>query len=291
MSEFSVITKTLSKEIDVWETAAKEIHRESELLNRICTNLSITGSAADSIKESLRKVSKQMEEISKGSTVMKTTLQDIICSYENTEKKILELKLKIEEKKITYWDYFKEGFTDNFFQTLISVLLETGYYQIASYINILTALKIGPNTANSFVILNPDIASSTSKFLRNASKGLLGLGFAIDLFGQIKGGENTKDAVIKSVAHLGIGVAIGAVLGSIIPGPGTVAGAVAGLVVGALVTYGANTLFDYIYDNPQRFIEDVEGIWNKVTNVASNVSNMVGNAVCSTYENLGTVFG
>ena len=291
MSEFSVITKTLSKEIDVWEAAAKEIHRESELLNRICTNLSRTGSAADSIKESLRKVSKQMEEISKGSTVMKTTLQDIICSYENTEKKILELKLKIEEKKITYWDYFKEGFTDNFFQTLISVLLETGYYQIASYINILTALKIGPNTANSFVILNPDIASSTSKFIGNASKGLLGLGFAIDLFVQIKGGENTKDAVIKSVAHLGIGVAIGAVLGSIIPGPGTVAGAVAGLVVGALVTHSVNTFFDYIYDNPQRFIEDVEGIWNKVTNVASNVSNMVGNAVCSTYENLGTVFG
>lgn len=61
-------------------------------------------------------------------------------------------------------------------------------------------------------------------------------------------------------------------------------------VVGAVITYGVNTLFDYIYDDPQGFLDDVENCWNKATNVISNVTGKIGNAVSSIFGNIGTVF-
>lgn len=195
-----------------------------------------------------------------------------------------------EENDSSYIDQYKDGFWENFIQELMSVLLESGSYSLASLINMLTALAKGPDGPNSFVILNPNVASSTSKFLSTISKGLCAIGFAIDFTSQLAGGESLKDALIKSGAHLGISVAIGAIIGSVFPGPGTVAGAVVGLVVGAVITYGVNTLFDYIYDDPQGFLDDVENCWNKATNVISNVTGKIGNAVSSIFGNIGTVF-
>lgn len=164
----------------------------------------------------------------------------------------------------------------------------TENYRIASMINNLTALFQGPAGNNSFVILDPNVASSTAKMLKNISKGLMGLGFAIDLVSQLADGESALDAVVKSGCHLGIAVVVGAVIGSIIPGPGTVAGAVVGLAVGTVVTYGLNTLFDYIYDDPEGFIEDVAGAWDKASEVISDVADTIGDAVSGFFGNIGS---
>lgn len=67
-------------------------------------------------------------------------------------------------------------------------------------------------------------------------------------------------------------------------------GAVIGLAIGAVVTYGANTFFDYVYDDPQGFLEDVENCWDKVTNVVSNVADKIGDTVSSVSGTLGTIF-
>lgn len=224
------------------------------------------------------------------------TLQQIVAQYRQVERVILEHKVDInkiapvesEENDSSYMDQYRDGFLENFIQELTSILLESGSYRIASLINMLTAFAMGPDGPNSFVILNPNVASATSKALGIISKGLCAIGFAIDFGSQLAGGESLKDALIKSGAHLGISIAIGAIIGSVLPGPGTVAGAIVGLVVGAVVTYGANTLFDYIYDDPQGFLDDVENCWNKATNVVSNVTNKIGNAVSSIFGNIGT---
>ena len=94
MSEFSLPIKNLAGEKDAWDFAAREINRKRELLNNTCMNLSITGSAADNIKGSLRKVSKQMEEIQKSTVSMKQALIDIIDFYEKKDTEIAKSILR-----------------------------------------------------------------------------------------------------------------------------------------------------------------------------------------------------
>lgn len=240
----------------------------------------------------------EQADYSKNVELLQNALMEIVERYKNTEELISGNKIEVneteavegDENKSSYWDRFKEGFWDNFLQELISTILTSGSYSIASMINMLTALVKGPAGKNSFVILNPNVASSTSKFLSTVSKGLAAIGFAIDFGTQIADGESFGDALIKSGAHLGIGVAVGAIIGSIIPGPGTAAGAIAGLAIGTVITYGVNTLFDYIYDDPQGFLKNAENAWNKATNVVSDVADEIGNAVSGFFGNIGTVF-
>ena len=98
MSEFSVVTRNISKEADLWEFAAREIDRERELINNICKNLSITGSSASIIKGNLRKVSNELGEIRKSSVSMKQALVDIIDFYEKAEATLVNSKMKNHTK-------------------------------------------------------------------------------------------------------------------------------------------------------------------------------------------------
>ena len=292
---YSIELQKVSSVVDNLDEIKKSLVSARKDLERVKNNLN-----ENSFRDIVGVLNRLMEQAdySKNVELLQNALMEIVERYKNAEEVISGNEIKVnkteaveeDENKPGYWNKFKEGFWDNFLQELISTILTSGSYRIASVINMLTALVKGPAGENSFVILNPNVASSTGKFLSAVSKGLAAIGFAIDFGTQIADGESFGDALIKSGAHLGIGVAVGAIIGSIIPGPGTAAGAAAGLAIGTVITYGVNTLFDYIYDAPQDFMKNVEKAWDKATDVVSDVADEIGNAVSGLFGNIGTVF-
>ena len=163
----------------------------------------------------------------------------------------------------TVWESFKE----NFWSDLRNAILEgsgNSMVRVAGLINILTSTARSAGE-NAFVILNPAVIGTTSKIAniggaiaKGAKYGLPVIGAVID-FASMKGaGESTVDAGVKTVAHVGIGIAggkagaaIGAAVGSVIPGAGTAAGAVIGFVAGVAITTVGNLAFDFVYDNKE----------------------------------------
>ncbi len=148
--------------------------------------------------------------------------------------------------------------------------------KFAGWINTSTAIARGPQTANSFVIVNPQVASKTATMTGVGSKlttamnstaakiGIPVVGGVIDYCIMRSDGEEVGDALVKATAHVGIGLAggalgakiggvVGGIVGSVFPGVGTVAvgaiGAVVGFVAGVAITTVGNAIFDTVYDN------------------------------------------
>lgn len=148
--------------------------------------------------------------------------------------------------------------------------------KLAGWINTVTAVAHGPQAANSFVIVNPQVASKTASMASVGNKlttamnstaakvGVPIIGGIIDFGIMVYDGEEVGDAAIKATAHVGIGLAggalgtkigavIGGAIGSVFPGVGTVAvgaiGAVVGFVAGVAITTVGNAIFDTVYDN------------------------------------------
>ncbi len=239
------------------------------------------------------------------------------------------LKSEEEEKLIdALWEDLKNGFKDNITDNVKSGLVEEGLESggnwiaqvVAGRINIHNAIAKGPSTANSFVIIDPNVASKTATMAKNVSTGLkIGIpivGGIIDFAGMKMKGEGTGDALIKATAHVGIGLAggkagaaIGAAIGSVIPGAGTAVGGAIGFVAGVAITTIGNAVFDTIYDNREAIGEAISDTWNAATDwveeKGKQVGKMVdtavdkakgwlsdvGDALSSGWKSLGSVFG
>lgn len=228
----------------------------------------------------------------------------------------------------TLWEDLCNGFKDNIIDDTKSGLVDEGLESggnwiaqiVAGRINIQNAIAHGPATANSFVLIDPNIASKTATMAKNVSTGLKWgipiVGGIIDFAGMKIQGEDTGDALIKATAHVGIGLAggkagaaIGAAIGSVIPGAGTVVGGAIGFVAGVAITTVGNAVFDTIYDNREAIGEAISDTWNAATDWVEEKGRQVGEAVdaavdkakdwlsdvgdawSSGWKSLGSVFG
>lgn len=240
---------------------------------------------------------------------LRTSLQDIVKLYEDTEAGVggMLLSGQLPDYGKGLEQYFNDNFSGNITSDFISKLLESGgnfAVRIAGLTNEFTALARGVGK-NSFIILNPSVAEKTSKLIKGGTwvtngvkYGVPILGGIIDFIGQMGQGADAKDALIKSGAHVAIGLAggeagaaIGAALGSVIPGAGTVIGGVVGFVAGTAITMIGSYTFDYLYDNWDTVVEKVSDVWNDATEAVSDLCDNIGNAVSGTFNYLGTVFG
>lgn len=155
----------------------------------------------------------------------------------------------------------KDSLRDALFESSGKTLVRTG-----GLINVATSTARGVGE-NAFVIVDPNVAQKTSKLIsaggnitKAAKVGLPIIGGIIDFATQKGRGVRTDDALVKSTAHVAIGLAggwaagqagaaLGAAVGSVVPVAGTVVGAAVGFVGGVAISTVGNMAFDYIYDN------------------------------------------
>ncbi|MDE5416366.1 hypothetical protein, partial [Alkalihalobacterium chitinilyticum] len=133
-------------------------------------------------------------------------------------------------------------------------------------------------TVSGGVVTKAAPPSALTSTIRNGARyGPPIVGSAIDFGIQIYNGEDVTDAAVKTVGHLGAGMA-GAAIGSAFP----VAGTAGGFVVGVL----GSMAFDYVYDNKDKI---VQGISDFALRTAETLNN-VGDSVKVFFSGLGSVF-
>ena len=89
MADFTVRPRELKGEAQVWKNARNTLRNSASSMNDICNSLSISGSAAGSIKSALKKSVEQLESLSKSSETVCSTLKDISGAYTKAEATIV----------------------------------------------------------------------------------------------------------------------------------------------------------------------------------------------------------
>ena len=148
------------------------------------------------------------------------------------------------------------------------------------------------------------LVNKLSGFLGDAkfAKALpYGLGAALDFSTQLLGGKHPGEALIKTGAHVGIGIAsakFGAAIGSFGGPIGTAAGAGLGFVLGV----AGSMLFDKVYDDNIEKVEkwigntyegtkkNVKKFVDSVGDTAGKIWDSAGDAVNGFFSGLGSVF-
>lgn len=246
---------------------------------------------------------------------------------EAEQKRLVELAqtnpdMKPPKEIINYFmkdaDEIPKSIIDNLPQDLLNAGVESSGKSIQNFGFLLTTLtgRMGPGGAGNFVMVNPNTSSFTTNLIKTgntvAKVGKYGLpivGGVVDGVTQIAQGEDVGDAMVKSTAHVGIGLAggeagaaIGAGVGSIFPGVGTVAGAAIGFVAGVVITAAGNYVFDKIYDKKDDIMRGAKKVVNNVSektrevgkNIGKEVKSVgdkIGNAATGFMNGLGNVFG
>lgn len=310
MAEFEVNTMKLNVQISSFQKIEREMNDIVMKVSEVQRKLSLKSSYSFEIKRALQQTN---DGIDKEKCIIKSLgncLSDVYSQYDQIERAIAVRENTLENIKEasslngdTLWNNFTSNLKSDIFS---SALKSSGGFigTLAGKINILTSVARSSGE-NAFVIINPNVAETTAAMVKSGNALIAGAKFGLPVIGGIidfvllkSGGENTKDALIKSTAHVGIGVAVGAIVGSVIPGPGTILGAAVGLVAGTVLTTAGNFVFDYIYDNWDDVVSNVkktaDDISNKVNGFVSGVGeavNGIGNAISSSFLSLGTVFG
>jgi hypothetical protein len=185
------------------------------------------------------------------------------------------------ETKIT--DEVVESFSDSLFSFL--------RYNTTAFMD---EGRVAVTTSGVNVVVS-QTPSLLKQFVRlGATKGLPIIGGVFDYAIMSAQGEESRDAVVKAVAHATIGIgagalgaaATGAAIGSVIPGIGTAIGFTVG-VLGSIA-------FDYVWDNKEeigeKISEAVGAIKDKVEEVNKNIVESLKGFV-SGFNCLGSVFG
>lgn len=215
-----------------------------------------------------------------------------------------------EEEAIidTLWDALCQGFKDNILKNYETgfrdEVLSSGGNWVSQIFNTCFTIGRGPETTNSFVLLDDilleDTHKNTAKILdstRNVSKGLnVGLailGGVLDFAEMKLQGEDMGEALFKATAHASIGfaggkagAAIGSIIGSVIPGAGTVVGAVVGTAIGVVatavvstvITSVGNAAFDTMYDNRETIVESIVADVGTSTTVGTIIGSVIPGA-------------
>lgn len=315
MSSFRIVIKGVTNEADNFESISDKLEKHYDSIGNIRKNLShVLGSGYSSINSILGTVMEQIQQEQKSCLSTSRNLEAIAQTYKDTEeslipyytiKSIAELGADADKRMM---DGFGSYFKDNFWSSLRDSIIEGSgntLARVGGLINVVTATARSANTTNGFVILNPNVVSTTSKMISVGSKiatgakiGLPIIGGIIDYAAMRTSGEDRSDAAAKATVHVGIGLAggaagakIGLVVGSVVPGPGNAIGAAVGFVAGVAITTVGSITFDYVYDNWDEITETAKDVGESIVRGAETLTKGIGNAVSSAGEFLGTVFG
>lgn len=321
MSNFVVYPLNAKRETEVLHNISSQMGHINSALEDVKTvvrkNMSHYPQISLSIEHSINDINAEKQRVS----AMGTALGTIMQKYIDTENAVCDNKegwegIKAREAAVfatvhgeahpqngkntvtkgdSLENKFKEEYKKNFKDDLRNAIIESSgetLVKAGGGINVATALARSGGE-NGFIIVNPAVSKHTSKMISTGSKiakgakyGLPLLGAAIDFVSLKHDGKSTGEALVKSGAHLAIGVAggkagaaIGAAIGSVIPGAGTAVGAVVGFVGGVAITTIGNLAFDYIYDKRE---EIVDGVVNGINNVGKKINRF--------FKGLGAVF-
>ena len=230
----------------------------------------------------------------------------------------------------TLWKDIKEnisdGWVENTVQEFIVKALESSgslSLNLASLINVATAIAKGPVSSNSFVILNPSVIGGTNRLMQAGGRfgtfinsvggqyGLAVLGGILDFSLMVKAGESTGTALVKSTSHVivgslagNVGRVIGTCAGSLIPIPvvGPVVGGAVGFATGILISTVSCAVIDAVIDNREKIIEKVTDTVEVVVDATvdfieesgEKVKDFfydVGDALSFGWDSLGSIFG
>ncbi|MBC1251304.1 hypothetical protein HB790_00945 [Listeria welshimeri] len=232
---------------------------------------------------------------------------------ENIKEKNLtsEEKLYLEKAK----QDFKDGKISNtVFESIKSGILSTGIQFIKNAIetkvtdvvvekgvnNIVKWLQestyhfidrgLVPALVDGSVTTFTEAPSLLSQAVRTGARyGIPIIGAAIDYGIQLTQGENTTDAAIKTVGHIGAGMT-GMAIGTAIGGP-------IGTGVGFLIGVGGSMAVDWLYDNKgdivntgKKIAHDISKKVDEGVKTVSKGVKKVGDAVSGFFGSLGTAF-
>ncbi|MBR1472535.1 MAG: hypothetical protein IJ600_12960 [Lachnospiraceae bacterium] len=308
MSEFSVKTNILDRGIDGIEEFVVKLREKRAELQEVEQHLDLyfyrENSSLNSSHDDLT------DEIKKNNRMM-YSLQYIRDLYENTENHILGIEQTenipgavvidstgdVEEQQNwaeRLWQNSKDGFWD-YFRDYCLEAGGNGLVRLSGWINFITRIGQSAGAKNGFIILDPNVVSTTGALAKWGGRlatgckyGLPVLGGILDYLSLRMDGKDVGEALTKASAHLAIGVAggaagakIGAIagtaLGSVFPGLGNVAGAAIGgaigFVSGFAITIIGNTAFDTLYDN-----------WDSITEGARELAESAGEFIAEKAE-------
>lgn len=320
MGELEVMPLKLKLQISSFQKLERELNDIKTGISEVKGNLYLKNSYSYNIKRTLQQINDETQSSFNHVKTLGGGLSEIVKLYEQTEKEISGSKnnLKVildalpasnismesqEGNKADFWNDFKSNLGSD---VAGSFLKSSGAFlgRFAGEINVLTSVARSSGE-NAFVIINPNVAQTTGAMVKGGKALIAGAKYGLPIIGGIidfavmkSGGESTKDALIKSTAHVGIGVVVGAIVGSVIPGPGTVLGAAIGVAAGAAITTLGNMAFDCLYDNWDDIVSGVQKatdfVTDKVNDVVSGIGDAIGdigNAICSPFQSLGALFG
>ncbi len=147
-----------------------------------------------------------------------------------------------------------------------------------------SAALVGGGTATIATDYNSIWAQLARGAVKNGVKyGIPLVGATVDFGMQKASGESTGDALIKTGAHVAIGLKAAAI-GTAIGGP-----------IGTAVGFGIGVLgsmaFDAIYDHKEEIIDGIVDTTEKASQAVGDVAGNVGAAILNLGKSLGSVFG
>ena len=160
-----------------------------------------------------------------------------------------------------------------FIRGAISELLEDGAIEIAlnaicdlvqknAPLSIKGALPVVGNIVND---LDPNLIAKVSRAANWLADKAPIVGGIVDISSQLANGEGLGHALIKSTAHVGIGLGVT----SLITLTGVVASPISVALLGAGAAYFISLEVDKVYDNYLR--EPLDNIWDKFTNTIGKI--------------------
>ena len=184
--------------------------------------------------------------------------------------------------------YVKELINAKITDKAVEIFTKSAVEWITHNIN---ATQIGRSAAlvgGGTVTIASDFNPVWAQFARGAVKygvkyGIPVVGALVDFGMQKASGENTGDALIKTGAHVGIGVKAAAI-GTAIGGP---LGTAVGFGIGVL----GSMAFDAVYDNKDKIADGIVNTTKKAIKAVEDVADKVGDAVSGLSKTLGSVFG
>lgn len=321
MAEFSVNVKYLKGQIDEEEKMAQELANIQRRLESQLREIEGLGSNYRYIGDSVRHLAEQVKEQEKGMKQLKTGLENIVKTYEDTEKRVVSAVP--ENKKVSESNTsdevtdkvekaYQEGkIDDETYKYLRSILGGLTAFGTATVQNVLMGIlqdKSAQAMADALVMwlrenttffmdrgMMAALAGGGTAFLTEAPSWLATLirggakygvpiiGTMIDFGIQVATGEDAGDALVKAGAHTAIGFG------------GAAAGAKIGAVIGSVIP-GAGTIAGVaigavIGAAGSMAFDYVYDNWDDITQGVGEFFESAGSFISDTFQGLGSIFG
>ena len=278
MSELNlrVSPKRLKSCMKSLDDCAGSVMKLSTQLNAVYSDVSADDSGMAEVKQYIHGVVQRLIKDQKTCKLLSMNLGVISGLYENAEKEITGVtnagtpsrgKGRIAGAKAIstigsmkkFSEQFAASYGDNFKSDLRNAVMESSGSFMSTMGGFLSYMGASGRSAgsNAFVMVPRSISEKTLRLVRNGQIINSGAKYGVPLIGAVldyaslkESGQSTVDAGVKSIAHLGIGLAggqIGAAVGTLVGGP--ILGTAIGFCAGTAVSTIANMSFDWVYDN------------------------------------------